>query len=118
MLKGGASHLYFKMLYDNPKNAIVLVSFQIPGTPGAELLAKNRVTVGNRDFEVDAEVKMHHLSSHSDSRGLLDLLKKIPGNPEFYVIHGESESCDALAEKLKKSGRQAHVPEVSESFEV
>ena len=118
MLKGGASHLYFKMLYDNPKNAIVLVSFQIPGTPGAELLAKNRVTVGNRDFEVDAEVKMHHLSSHSDSRGLLDLLKKIPGNPEFYVIHGESESCDALAEKLKKSGRPAHVPEVSEGFEV
>lgn len=118
MLKGGASHLYFKMLYDDPKNSIILVSFQIPGTPGAELLAKKRVTTGGKEYVVEADVRYHHLSSHSDSRGLMQLLQSIPGDPEFYVVHGESESCDALAAKLEKKGRKAHVPETNESFEV
>ncbi|MGQ4913055.1 MAG: MBL fold metallo-hydrolase [Candidatus Thorarchaeota archaeon] len=111
MLKGGASHLYFKMLHDDPKNSIVFVSFQIPGTPGAELLATKKVTVGNRTFEVTAEVRQHHLSSHSDSRGMLDMLTRIPGDPEFYTVHGEPESCEALVARLEKKGRRAHVAE-------
>lgn len=118
MLKGGASHLYFKMVHDNPKNSIVLVSFQIPGTPGEELLAKRKVTVGGRQFDVTADVRQHHLSSHSDSRGMLDMLLKIPGEPKFYIVHGESESCDALAERLEKRKRVAHVPEINESTEI
>ncbi|TFG07754.1 MBL fold metallo-hydrolase [Candidatus Thorarchaeota archaeon] len=118
MLKGGASHLYFKLLYDDPKNSIILVSFQVPGTPGAELLATKKVTVGNREFDVKAEVRMHHLSSHSDSVGLVDLLQRIPGDPEFHIIHGESESCDALADKRKKKGRKANVPEINDRIEI
>jgi putative mRNA 3-end processing factor len=116
MLKGGASHLYFKMLHDDSKNAIVFVSFQIPGTPGEELLRTGKVMVGNREFNVTAEVRQHHLSSHSDSRGLLDMLTKIPGEPEFYTVHGESESCEALAEKLEKRGKKAHVAEINEKI--
>ncbi|MFW9768059.1 MAG: MBL fold metallo-hydrolase [Candidatus Thorarchaeota archaeon] len=118
MLKGGASHLYFKMLHDDPKNAIVLVSYQIPGTPGAEMLATKKVVVGNREFDVTADIRQHHLSSHSDSKGMLDMLTRIPGDPEFYVIHGEPESCDALAEKLEKRKRVAHVPEINESVKI
>ncbi len=114
MLKGGASHLYFKLMHDNPLNSIILVSFQIPGTPGAELLATGQVTAGNKRYKVSADVRMHHLSSHSDANGLLTLLDSIPGNPEFYVVHGESESCDALAETLTELGKTAHVPEVGD----
>lgn len=118
MLKGGASHVYFKGLYDNPKNAIILVSFQIPGTPGAELLAKRKVTISNRIYDVTADVWYHHLSSHSDSKGLMDMLTKIPGDPEFYLVHGESESCDKMAERLEKKGKRAHVPETNEQVEI
>jgi putative mRNA 3-end processing factor len=118
MLKGGASHLYLKMLYDDPKNSIILVSFQIPGTPGAELMSRRKAVVGNREFDVKAQVMYHHLSSHADSRGLVDVLQNIPGNPEFYLVHGESESCDALAAKLEKKGRIAHIPEINETFEI
>ncbi|MHA2601206.1 MAG: MBL fold metallo-hydrolase [Candidatus Thorarchaeota archaeon SMTZ1-83] len=118
MLKGGASHLYFKLLYDDPRNTIIMVSFQIPGTPGAELLATNKVQAGSRTYEVSADVRMHHLSSHSDAKGMLSLLQRIPGDPEFYVVHGESEACDTLAETLQKKGRKAHVPEVNETVEI
>ncbi len=118
MLKGGASHLYFKLMHDNPLNSIVLVSFQIPDTPGAELLATGEVTVGNRKYKVKADVRMHHLSSHSDADGLLNLLENIPGDPEFYVVHGESESCDALAESLTEIGKTAHVPEVGDTVSI
>jgi putative mRNA 3-end processing factor len=118
MLKGGASFSYFKMLHDDDRNTLVLVSFQIPGTPGAELLAKRKVTVGSRTFNVDADVRYHHLSSHSDSKGLIDVLMSIPGDPSFYMVHGESDSCDALAEKLQKKGKKTHVPESGESIEI
>jgi putative mRNA 3-end processing factor len=114
MLKGGASHMYFKALHGDPKNSIILVSFQVPGTPGAELLAKQKVTVGNRIFNVAADVRQFHLSSHTDWRGMMNMLMSIPTEPEFYCVHGESESCDAMAEKLEKRGRQAHVPEINE----
>jgi putative mRNA 3-end processing factor len=106
------------MLHDEPKNAIVLVSFQIPGTPGAELIRTGKVVVGSREYEVAADVRMHHLSSHSDSKGLLDLLTRIPGDPEFHIVHGESESCDKLQELLQKKGRKASVPEVNETAEI
>jgi len=118
MLKGGASHLYFKMMHDNPKNSIIFVSYQIPGTPGAELLEKGKVVVGPREFDVTAEVKQHHLSSHSDSRGMLDMLLKIPGEPKFYTVHGESESCEALVERLEKKKRKAQVAELNETVEI
>ncbi len=118
MLKGGAAHTYFKMVHDNERNSIVLVSFQISGTPGAELLARRKVTVGRRTFDVDAEVYYHHLSSHSDSEGLLKHLLSIPGDPVFYVVHGESESCDALAEQLHERGRRAIVPETNDTFDI
>jgi putative mRNA 3-end processing factor len=118
MLKGGASHHYFKLLYDNPRNALVLVSFQVPGTPGAELLEKKQVTIGQRVFKVTADLHYHHLSSHSDSKGLMNLLTTIPGDPEFYVVHGESDSCDKLAERLEKKGYRAHVPERNEAVEI
>lgn len=118
MLKGGASHRYFLDVHDNPNNAIVLVSYQIPGTPGAELLEKKKVTIRNREYDVKAQIMYHHLSSHSDSEGLLDLLMKIPGEPEFHIVHGESESADALQEKLTKNGKTAHVPETDETVEI
>ncbi len=118
MLKGGASHIYFKKLYNNPRNTIVLVSFQVPGTPGAELLAKKKVTINQRVYEVEADLRYHHLSSHSDSKGLMDLLMRVPGNPEFHIVHGESESCDKLAEKLEKKGRKANVPDRNDIVEI
>ncbi|MFW9918665.1 MAG: MBL fold metallo-hydrolase [Candidatus Thorarchaeota archaeon] len=118
MLKGGASHHYFKMVHGDKKNSIILVSFQIPGTPGAELLSKKQVSVGPVEYNVKADVRYHHLSSHSDAKGLMQMLQSIPGDPEFYLVHGESESCDALAAKLEKKGRKVTIPETNQSFEV
>ena len=117
MLKGGASHVYFKAFHGDAKNAIILVSFQVPGTPGAQLLAKRKVVVGTRVFDVAADVLQFHLSSHTDWRGMMNLLIGIPGEPDFYCVHGESESCDAMAEKLEKRGRHAAVPETDEQIE-
>jgi putative mRNA 3-end processing factor len=117
MLKGGASHVYFKALHGDPKNSIILVSFQVPGTPGAQLLAKRKIVMGNRVFDVAANVLQFHLSSHSDWREMMRLLLGIPDEPEFYCVHGESESCDAMAQKLGKRGRQAYVPEEDEQIE-
>jgi hypothetical protein len=48
----------------------------------------------------------------------MDMLTKIPGDPKFFIVHGESESCDVLAKKLEKKGKRAHVPETNERVEI
>ncbi len=118
MLKGGSSMTYFRKLYDNPNNAIILVSFQIPGTPGAELLENKEVTIRDKVYKVDAELKYHHLSSHSDSYGLMNMLESIPGDPEFHIVHGEPESTEVLAEQLETRGKTAHVPLMNDIIEI
>jgi len=118
MLKGGSSMTYFRKLHDDQKNAIILVSFQIPGTPGAELLENKKVTLGDKVYKVDAELKYHHLSSHSDSYGLMNMLESIPGDPEYYIVHGEPESAEVLAEQLEIRDKTAHVPLMNDVVEV
>ncbi len=118
MLKGGPSQLYVDLLRHDERHTLVIVSFQVPGTPGAELLASHKFKSGGRIYNVAADVRYHHLSSHSDSIGLLDVLLSIPGSPEYFIVHGEPTSCDVLKSKLEESGRRAHIPTVGETVEL
>ncbi len=118
MLKGGPSQLFVDLLRKDERHTLAIVSFQVPGTPGAELLASHKITFGGRTLNVASDIRYHHLSSHADSNGLLDVLLSVPGSPEYFIVHGESASCDILQRKLEENGRHAHVPTVGETVEI
>jgi putative mRNA 3-end processing factor len=100
MLVGGASIFYNEHLSMDEKNGISIVSFQVPGTPGRTLIDKGLTIYRGKPTKVKAEVRRFDFSSHSGKSALMSDLKGIGGSPKFLTVHGEEESCIALAEQL------------------
>ena len=57
--------------------------------------------IKDRDTKVTAKVKHFDFSSHSGKTPLQQFLKGLKGKPDIYVVHGEEESCDFLAEWVR-----------------
>jgi len=117
MLKGGPASSYLQMIGKKPENAIFLVGYQIPGTPGKELLEKGRCVIDGRMRKVKAKVGFFDFSSHAGAKELKETVKKFKGNPTVYVVHGAEGNCPLLANWIKKeTGLQAYAPNPGESF--
>ncbi len=98
MLQGGTARYYMDRLALSEENAVFLVSYQIPGTRGAKLLETGRFEIREREQEVKAQVRRFDFSSHSGKGELEAFLKGLKGKPDVYVIHGEPENCESLAQ--------------------
>ena len=119
MLKGGAAAYYVEKVAKQSRNAIFLVSFQIPGTPGRMLWEEKRIYVGGKPKPVEAETEFFHFSSHTDGEGLKTLLKNVKGNPKVFVVHGNSENSERLARWVSQElGLEAAVPKVGETYTI
>ncbi|MHA1836034.1 MAG: MBL fold metallo-hydrolase, partial [Candidatus Odinarchaeia archaeon] len=101
MLSGGAALYYASQIFKDPKNAIFIVGYQVPGSPGRVLLEQNKLLLNGGAYEVSSQVEYFDFSSHCGSEELIRLIKNIPGNPKVITIHGEEESCAFLAERVK-----------------
>jgi len=119
MLKGGAAAYYVEKVAKESRNAIFLVSFQVPGTPGRMLLEERRVLVNCKPKPVQAEVEFFHFSSHTDGEGLKRLLRSVEGNPKVFIVHGNPENSEKLASWVHgELGLEAIIPNVGENYQV
>ncbi|MEM2893262.1 MAG: MBL fold metallo-hydrolase [Candidatus Bathyarchaeia archaeon] len=119
MLEGGNALFYMEHLALEEENAIFLVSFQIPGSGGAKLLETGMFTIKGRDEAVRARVKRFDFSSHAGKTQLEEFLKGLEGKPNVYVIHGEPQNCEALAQFARDElGLNSVAPNQGESFTV
>lgn len=99
MLKGGPSLYYLKRLGSNPKNAVVLVSFQAPGSTGRRVVEEGLMP--SSEEPVRARVEWLDFSSHADRRGLLEVVKKT--RPKHVVIvHSEPDVAKGFAARLRR----------------
>jgi putative mRNA 3-end processing factor len=98
MLQGGTAMFYMEKLALREENAIFLVSFQVPGTGGAKLMETGFFTIKEMDVEVKAKVRHFDFSSHSGQSALQAFIRGIKGKPDVYVVHGEPENCESLAQ--------------------
>ena len=114
MLKGGPAAFYVSKLGKKPSNAIFLVSYQIPGTPGKELIEKGVCTIDGKVHKVKARYEHFDFSSHCGASQLKDSLRKLGGKPKVFVIHGEEENCKNLAKWVKSE----LAPKTGDTFEV
>lgn len=101
MLQGGTVMFYMEKLALNANNSIYIVSFQVPGTNGAKLMETGMFPIKDRETRVTAKVKHFDFSSHSGRTPLQQFIRGLKGKPDVYVIHGEEESCDFLAEWVR-----------------
>ncbi len=103
MLKGGPSVYYLKKISDNPRNAVFLVSYQAPNSPGHILLEKGKLEELGIE-EMRARLEWFDLSSHAGKDGLLSIMlryKHVLKN--IVIIHGEPESTTKLADMAREA---------------
>jgi metallo-beta-lactamase family protein len=114
MATGGRVLHHLKALAPDPRNAIVLVGYQAPGTRGADMQAGRRtLRIHGADHAVRAEVAtLQGLSAHGDASDLLRWARSMPAAPSrAFVVHGEPPASAALAARLRAElGWQADVP--------
>ncbi|MEM2937000.1 MAG: MBL fold metallo-hydrolase [Candidatus Bathyarchaeia archaeon] len=119
MLKGGPAAFYISKIGKKAQNAVFLVSYQIPGTPGRELLEKGICVIDGKMRKVKARVEHFDFSSHCGAKELKEAVKRIDGKAKFYVIHGAEGNCELLARWInKEAGLDAVAPKPGDTFEV
>lgn len=106
----------------NPKNTILIVSWQAPYTLGRRLADREkRVRIYGEEFEVKAEVAtIGGLSAHAGQDFLAEYAMQVKGRvKQVFLIHGESTPAEALSEKLVEAGMEKpFYPERGECIEV
>jgi putative mRNA 3-end processing factor len=119
MLKGGPAAFYVSKLGKKANNAIFLVSYQIPGTPGKELLEKGICTIDGKVRKIKARYEHFDFSSHCGASQLKEALQKLGGKPKVFVVHGAEKNCELFAGWAKNElGLDAVAPKTGDAFEV
>jgi len=117
MLKGGPAVYYIQRVGKKSRNAIFLVGFQIPGTPGRELIETGRCVIDGKIRKVKARVEFFDFSSHCGAKELKETVKGIKGKPTVYTIHGAEGNCQKFAKWIKKEvGLEALAPNPGDTF--
>jgi putative mRNA 3-end processing factor len=118
MLKGGPAMFYISKLGKKAHNAIFLVSYQIPGTPGKELLEKGICVIDGKMRKVKARVQHFDFSSHCGASELKEAVKRLGGKPKIFVVHGAEGNCEHFAKWVKSEvGLEAVAPKTGDMFE-
>jgi putative mRNA 3-end processing factor len=119
MLKGGPAVFYVSKIGKKSNNAVFLVSYQIPGTPGKELLEKGICVIDGKMRKIKARVEHFDFSSHCGASELKEALKRLGGKPKVYVVHGAEGNCELLAKWARSElGLDAVAPRTGEKFKL
>lgn len=113
MCEGGRILHHFTRGLGDPKNSVILVGFMAQHTLGRRLReGRRKVKVFGVERRVDAQVHvLDGLSAHADRDDLVTFVQRTARRgrvAQVGLVHGEDESRQALAERLREAG----VPEV------
>lgn len=121
MATGGRVLHHLKRLLGDPRNAVVLVGYQAPGTRGQALLSgAESVRIHGDDIPVAARIaSVPAFSVHADRSELLDWLGSADQPPDQVVaVHGDAEAAASLIEAVRSSlGWKASMAVDGESVE-
>jgi metallo-beta-lactamase family protein len=118
MATGGrvVQHLYHRL--PNPRNTILFAGYQAAGTRGRDLTeGRTEVKMFGELVPVKAKVQLlEGLSAHADRTELLQWLDQFKKAPkQTFVVHGEPDSAQALAQAIGEKNWNVSIPEYLES---
>ena len=97
--------------------SIVIVGYQAMGTTGRKIVdGAKRVKIFRENVAVNARVfTIGGFSAHADQDDLLEWISHFESNPKVFVVHGEPQSSQALAEMIRsRFGLDVHIPKWKE----
>jgi len=117
MLKGGPSLYYLKRIWNEKKNAVFLVSYQAPATPGRRLLSEGVIEEGMP--RIRARVYWFDFSSHAGVSGLISIVKSFKSLEKVIVVHGNDSTAYEFAYRIREEvGVEVEVPENGQTISI
>jgi metallo-beta-lactamase family protein len=113
MLTGGRIRHHLKQRIWNDRTTVVFTGFQARGTLGRILVdGVKKITMFGSVFAVKARIEtLGGFSAHAGQSELIDWISHFKTHPRVMLVHGEPETLEALATKLKKDkGIKAEIP--------
>jgi len=103
MLSGGPAMFYFDKFSRDPKNAMIFVGYQAPGTLGRKIAdGERKVKLGEKEIDIKMRIEKVRISGHADYNELLQFVKSVKDLKRIFLIHGEKpEIKDALEDKYE-----------------
>ncbi len=92
----------------NSKSTILFVGYQAPGTLGYSIVnGAKTVKIFGEEIAVNARIEyIEGYSGHADQEGLMDFIYSFIDKPKhIFLVHGEEESQDILAQKIETDAR-------------
>lgn len=102
---------------EDPKNEILLISFQAEGTLGRKIQERReQVIINDRKVKLKALIEeIHSFSSHADSVKLKKWINTV--NPKkLFIVHGEEEQSILLKQSLEI--KDITIPKLEEKYEI
>jgi metallo-beta-lactamase family protein len=122
MATGGRVLHHLAKALPDPRNTVLFVGYQAPGTRGRSLVdGAASVKIHGRSIQVAAQVaKVDAMSAHADAGEILKWLREWDTPPEItYVVHGEAPAMEALQQRVARElGWRTHAPSYMEQVNV
>jgi len=108
MLNGGPALWYLNRLQDDPRSAVFLTGFQVPGSGGHSLLEKGSIPIWGKDVSIACEVDLFPLSTHAGHDEIVEFVEAT-GARDVVIYHSDAQhSQPALVNALATSERRVH----------
>ncbi|MEO0071613.1 MAG: MBL fold metallo-hydrolase [candidate division WOR-3 bacterium] len=123
MCEGGRVLHHLKHSITDPRNLILIVSYQAEHTLGRKIAEKEPVVkILGEEYKLNAEVVvMDEFSAHADRNGLLNYVQNIRLRrlKKVFLVHSELPAAEAMVEPIKQLGiPEVIIPKKGEEYEI
>ncbi len=121
MCEAGRILHHLKNNIENPKNTILIVSYQALHTLGRRLADRQKqIKIFGKMYHRKARIKiMNSFSAHADRNDLLEWIgHRKESLKRVFIVHGDEEACIDLKKGLDKDIKNVHIPIENESVEL
>lgn len=121
MLNGGRILHHLQDYIEDTNNALLIVGYQAAGTLGRRILDGEReVKIYGKKYEVNAKIAaIGSYSAHADGPQLLKWLSNISHLKKVFLVHGEVEQAELLAQSLRSNLKvEADIPQLGEEYQL
>ncbi|MFA5092554.1 MAG: MBL fold metallo-hydrolase [Candidatus Omnitrophota bacterium] len=101
---------------EDTRNMILVVGYMARDTLGRKIVEKNPfVKIFGVEYELNAEVVViNAFSGHADQTELLDFVDACLPLKRIFIVHGEVEQSQILADILTQKGLEVYIPDKDE----
>ncbi len=106
---------------EDPRNTVLIVSWQAPHTLGRRLAEREKqVKIFGEVYERRCEVAtIGGFSAHAGQEFLVEYALASESVEQVFLVHGEHKGADPLMERLKQAGKdEVYFPEAHSSWEI